>query len=82
MRRRDGGQPLRDAMAAAGLGLQDVAAATRELDGEGISFQLVAFLATTRPWARETTSHRTAMLIEKALGVPQGTLFEHHEEER
>ncbi len=63
-------------MAAAGLGLQGVAALTRELDGEGISYQLVGFLATSRDYGRDTTSERSARLIEMALGVPSGSLFE------
>ena len=76
MRRREGGQPLRDVMKARKLGLEQVAALTKEIDGQGVSFQLVAFMATRKAYARESLSERSAMLIEKALDVPPGTFFE------
>jgi hypothetical protein len=77
-RRIDGGAPLRDAMERRSLGLDQLAALTAAADptGHGISFQLVAFLATRRRWARETTSLRAAALIEDALEYPRGSLFE------
>jgi hypothetical protein len=77
-RRIDGGAPLRDAMERRSLGLAELAGLTAEFDptGVGISFQLVAFLATRRRWARETTSLRAAALIEDALGYGRGDLFE------
>lgn len=49
---------------------------TREIDGRGVSFQLIAFLRTDKPYGRESTSDRTAKLIEQALEVPPGTFFE------
>lgn len=76
-RRLDGGQRLREAIDASGLTLQAVAARTRADGGKGLSFQLVAFLASDRDWARETTSHRSGELIEDALSVPRGSLFEY-----
>jgi len=64
-------------MTEGGWKLQTLAARTRELDseGRGVSYQLVAFLATDRFWGRETTSQRSADLIEAALGYPEGSLF-------
>jgi hypothetical protein len=77
-RLRDGGQPLRDAMHASGLGLEKIAAATKEIDPrrEGVSFQLVAFLATEREWGRQTTTPISAALISRVLGHAEDDLFE------
>lgn len=77
-RRIDGGQPLREAMDAAGVGLERLSELTRATDpsGAGVSFQLIAFLATEKRWARETTTPRTAELIEDALSAARGSLFE------
>lgn len=78
VRRRNDGADLRDAMYYAGTGLKALADRTRLLDpeGKGVSFQLVAFLATGKPWGRDTTSPRSASLIEAALDVKPGSLFE------
>lgn len=77
-RRIERGEPLREAMFQNSVGLKALALRTQaaDPDGRGISFQLVGFLATRQPWARETTTPRTAHLIEQALQVPEGTLFE------
>ena len=78
-RRLDGGQPLRDAMKAAKLNYQGLANKTKRIvsdGGKGVSVQLIAFLATDKGYARETTTERTAELIEDALSVPRGSLFE------
>jgi len=77
-RRIEGGQPLRDAMAASELSLKGLARATRAVDEDsrGVSWQLLAFLSTSAGYARETTTVRTAELIEDALSVPRGSLFE------
>lgn len=76
-RRLDHGEPIRQAMARGGWRLQSLAAHTQEIDpeGRGVCFQLVAFLATGRDWARETCSPRSAQLLAKALGVPEDELF-------
>ena len=76
-RRINGGQPLREAMEAAGLSLKGLMRATQQADesGRGVSWQLLAFLATAQDYARETTTVRTAELIEDALSAPRGTLF-------
>jgi hypothetical protein len=77
-RRLDGGQRLREAIDASGLTLQGIAARTRADGGKGLSFQLIAFLASDRDWARETTSPDSGVLIEDALSVPRGSLFEYN----
>ena len=63
-------------MAAAGMTLQDVSARIGELDpAKGVSFQSIAFVATDKRWARESTTTRNADLIEDALSAPRGSLF-------
>jgi hypothetical protein len=78
--RKDGGGPLRAAMAGQEIGLQALAARTRLADptGKGVSFQLIGFLkqAPEERHARETCEPRSARLIEDALGVPRGSLFD------
>jgi hypothetical protein len=63
-------------MKAAGVGLEALAARTKEIDGKGVSFQLVAFVSTSKPYGRESLSARSATLIEQAMEVPPGTFFE------
>jgi hypothetical protein len=86
-RRIGGGVPLRQAMNQVtwcdadgrehvGLGLQALAARINETAKPPLSFQLIGFLATNGASARETTTPRTADLIEDALSVPRGSLFE------
>jgi hypothetical protein len=78
------------AMNAAGLGLQALAARINEGWEEDtgtamvwhpaavppVSFQLIGFLATNGSSGRDTTKPRTADLIEDALSVARGSLFE------
>jgi hypothetical protein len=68
-------------MTRAGVGYQGLANWTQRVDedGKGVSVQLIAFLATEKDYARETTRERTADLIEDALSVPRGLLFERTE---
>jgi hypothetical protein len=75
-RRIDGGVALRQAMNSAGLTLQALAARINETASPPVSFQLIGFLATDGNSRRETTTPRTADLIEDALSVARGTLFE------
>jgi hypothetical protein len=75
-RRVDGGVALRRAMDAAGLGLQALAARINETADPRVSFQLIGFLATNGVSGRETTTPRTADLIEDALAADRGSLFE------
>ena len=78
-RRIDGGERLRAAMRAAGLKIMQVAERTREVDDAdlGISGQLLGFLHSAGESGRDTCSHRSAELIESALGAPHGTLFDY-----
>jgi hypothetical protein len=76
-----GGEPLRAAMAEAGIGLQELARRTKlaDPDGEGRSYQLLGFLTQDKAasrHARPTCTPATAALIEDALGKPRGSLFE------
>jgi hypothetical protein len=75
-RRVDGGIALRRAMDEAGLGLQALAARINETAEPNVSYQLIGFLATNGVSGRETTTPRTADLIEDALGAARGSLFE------
>lgn len=74
--RVDDGKALRRAMKEAGLGLQALAAKINETADPPISYQLIGFLASGGVSARQTTTPRTADLIEDGLSVPRGTLFE------
>lgn len=76
-----GGEPLRAAMAEAGIGLQELARRTRLADpaGKGRSYQLMGFLTQDTKasrHARITCSVESARLIEDALGKPRGSLFQ------
>jgi hypothetical protein len=75
-RRINGGLPLRRAMTDQKIGLQALAAKINQAADPPVSFQLIGFLSTSGGSARETTTPRTADLIEDALSVPRGTLFE------
>jgi hypothetical protein len=80
-RRINDGQALRDAMTAAGIGMQALADRTKA-NGKGVSLALVGFLcqpAANSRHARETCLPESADLIEDTLGVPRGSLF-HREE--
>ena len=75
--RLDSGQPLRDAMKAAGLNRVTLAERTKQIDadGLGVSQQLIAFVATDRKWGRETISVPSAVLIARALDKQESELF-------
>jgi hypothetical protein len=78
-RRREEGQPIKDAMREQRLTLPRLAELTKELDpdGNGVSFQLIGRLTTAQGLsARETTSPRSAALIARALERPEEALFE------
>ena len=75
-RRRDGGKPLHDALYYAGVSHAELARRTKEIDGKGVSTQLIGFLASNKSWARTTTTPHTAYLIETALDQASGALFE------
>lgn len=92
-RRIGDGKALKDAMKAAGLTLESLAARTKELDpaGAGVSRSLIGFLTAPRASGvsggrghrsrryRETTSPETASLIEAACNARPGQLFNREE---
>jgi len=75
--RLDGGKPIREVLKSSRITLQEVERRSKDIDprGKGVSFQLVAFLASEESWGRDTTSPRSAQLIAAALGVPEDRLF-------
>lgn len=77
LHRRDQGQPIRDAMKAAGLSGPSVAEATKTLDpdGKGISAAKVGQLAGRGKTAKERCRPRTAELIAEVLNQPLDDLF-------
>lgn len=76
MRRRDQGQPIRDAMEAAGLSIPALARATAEIDGYGISPATVGAYVAKGTSGREKPRKRTADLIAAALHKPVDEFFE------
>ncbi|MFC1410355.1 helix-turn-helix transcriptional regulator [Streptacidiphilus sp. N1-12] len=77
MQRRDGGAPIREAMAAAGLKIDALAAATKAVDpaGRGVGRATIGFVVATGASARERMSDRAATLLADALGAPVERLF-------
>ncbi|MGW1997204.1 helix-turn-helix transcriptional regulator [Embleya sp. NPDC001921] len=76
MRRRDNGQPIRDAMKDAGLTIPDLAKATVEIDGYGISQATVGAYVATGTSGREKPRKRTADLIAAVLHRPVDEFFD------
>lgn len=77
MKRRDGGKPLRSAMAEAGLSIPALARATVGVDPDdrGISQTSVGQMVSSGKSGREHFSHRAALLVSEALGRPLAELF-------
>lgn len=77
LHRKGAGQPLRDAMTAAGLTGPTLAAATKVVDvtGRGISPATVGKLAGRGQTATDTCRLRTAWLIAEVLDKPLHQLF-------
>ena len=69
MHLKDGGQPLRDAIAAVGLSLTELAQRTRTKDpeGRGLSKSAIGNLVATGSSSRTACHPRTARLISQAL---------------
>lgn len=69
LRRKADGQPLRDAMARAGLSIPQLAEATRRVDpaGKGVSAATVGRLAGQGKTARDRCEWTTAWYIAEAL---------------
>jgi hypothetical protein len=77
MQRLEQGQPLRDAMASAGLSIADLVALTKEADptGYGVKKSTIGHLISTGSSAREGCEDRAAHLIATSLNKPIGKLF-------
>jgi hypothetical protein len=69
LHRKDDGQPLRDAMARAGLSIPELAKATRKVDpdGKGVSAATVGRLAGQGKTARDRCEMETAWFVAEAL---------------
>ncbi|MFF2522485.1 hypothetical protein [Streptomyces liangshanensis] len=78
MRRLEKGQPIRDAMKAAGLAIPALAARTQEIDPEtkGLSPSYIGFIVGKGATAREECSDRAAQLVAVALDREVGELFD------
>lgn len=77
MHRLDNGQPIRDAMKAAGLSIERLAEKTKDVDpaGYGISQSAVGHMVCTGPSGRERFEDRSCDLVARALGRPIHHLF-------
>lgn len=75
--RKSGGQPLRDAMAKAGLSGPALAELAKRIDpaGKGVSSSTVGNLAGQGKTAQDECRIRTAYLIALATGAPFQDLF-------
>lgn len=77
MHRLDNGQPLRDAIAEAGLSIEELAEKTKTIDGYGISPSTIGHMVATGPSGRSKFEDRSCDLTAQALGKPIGELFSH-----
>lgn len=75
MHRLDNGQPLRDAIAEAGLSIGDLARRTRAIDGYGISRSAIGHMVSIGPSGRDEFEDRSCDLVARALGKPREELF-------
>jgi hypothetical protein len=80
MYRRNGGQPIRDAIKRAGLSIPRLAARTKEIDPEerGLSQALVGFYVSEGASGRESATARTVELMAAGLDSPIEELFGNH----
>jgi hypothetical protein len=78
MRRLEKGQPIRDAMEAAELGIPALAARTQKIDPEhkGLSASYIGFIVGKGATAREECSSRAAQLVAAALDKEVDDFFE------
>lgn len=77
MHRLDNGQPIRDAIHAAGLSIERLAEKTKKADpaGYGISQSAIGHMVSTGPSGRDSFTTRSADLVARALGKPVAELF-------
>lgn len=77
MHRRDSGQPIREAIADAGLSIERLAEKTKEVDplGYGISRSAVGHMVSQGPSGRNEFEDRSCDLVARALDKPIDDLF-------
>ncbi|MFI6103222.1 helix-turn-helix domain-containing protein [Streptomyces sp. NPDC051310] len=77
MHRRDNGQPIRDAMATAGLSIERLAEKTKQADpaGYGIKPSTIGHMVSTGPSGRDRFEDRSCDLVARALEEPIDKLF-------
>ncbi|MER5694861.1 helix-turn-helix transcriptional regulator [Streptomyces mirabilis] len=75
MHRLDNGQPLRDALAEAGLSIEELAERTRLIDGYGVSRSAIGHMVATGPSGRSKFADRSCDLVARALDMPIKELF-------
>ncbi|MGW2861850.1 helix-turn-helix domain-containing protein [Streptomyces sp. NPDC001205] len=77
MHRLDNGQPLRNAMKAAGLSIERLAEMTKQADpaGYGISQSAIGHMVSTGPSGRNRFEDRSCDLVARALERPVQEFF-------
>lgn len=75
MHRLDNGQPLRDAIAEAGLSIEELAEKTKAIDGYGVSRSTIGHMVSTGPSGRSKFEDRSCDLVARALDEPITKLF-------
>lgn len=75
MHRRDNGQPIRDAIAEAGLSIGDLAEKTKVIDGYGVSRSTIGHMVSTGPSGRDKFEDRSCDLVARTLDKPIEELF-------
>lgn len=75
MHRLGDGQPIREAMAAADLSIEDLAERTRRIDGYGVSRSTIGHMVSQGPSGRSRFEDRSCDLVARGLGKPVGELF-------
>jgi hypothetical protein len=75
MHRLDNGQPIRDAIADAGLSIEELAEKTKAIDGYGVSRSTIGHMVATGPSGRSKFEDRSCDLVARALDTPITELF-------
>ncbi|MET7429564.1 helix-turn-helix transcriptional regulator [Streptomyces flaveolus] len=75
MHRRDNGQPIRDAIAEAGLSIEELADKTKAVDGYGVSRSTIGHMVSTGPSGRSKFEDRSCDLVARTLDKPIDELF-------
>lgn len=75
MHRRDNGQPIRDAIAEAGLSIGKLAEKTKTIDGYGVSRSTIGHMVSTGSSGRSKFEDRSCDLVARTLDKPVAELF-------